>query len=138
MRRAAVPFAILPSAILPSAILAAASSLIGCGSSAPREADIYHDPALRPGVVVAADGAEETLLARLPEVASAEVIEVADRRFEVERPYHAASGRWCRAVRVPGGEPRLACEADDGWVFVPQVVPTVAEPMPASDAEGTP
>ena len=36
-------------------------SVAGCGASEPREADIYHDPALRPGVVVAEGFGEDEL-----------------------------------------------------------------------------
>ena len=103
--------------------VAMAASLAGCGSATPRDADIYHDPALRPGVV-AVEGAEQELLARLGDIESAQVVEVGDRVFEVDRPYHAASGRWCRGVRTGAGQPRLACQSDDGWTFVPQVLPT--------------
>lgn len=121
-------------AVALSASVAMAVCLAGCGSATPRDADIYHDPALRPGVI-AADGAEQELLARLGDIDAAEVVEVGDRTFEVDRPYHAASGRWCRGVRSGAGQPRLACQTDDGWTFVPQVLPT--GPVLRPDAEET-
>jgi hypothetical protein len=101
----------------------------GCGAASPREADIYHDPALRPGVVPARAEAEEELLQRLDQVEEARTLSLAGERFEIEEPYYAASGRFCRAVRSGDRSPRLACRAGDRWVFVPQVVPTV-EPAP--------
>lgn len=104
-------------------VVALAAALAGCGSATPRDSDIYYDPALRPGVV-SAEGAEAELLSRLSDIEDADVVEVGDRAYEVDRPYHAASGRWCRGVRSAAGEARLACQTDDGWTFVPQVLPT--------------
>jgi len=117
------------------AVIAAAAALAGaaagCGSAPPREADIYHDPALRPGVVPARAEPETELLARLAGADEAQTITVAGQQFEVEAPYPAASGRWCRTVRTGSRSPRLACEADGGWVFVPHVIPpTALEPAP--------
>lgn len=117
------------------AVLAALGcAAAGCGAASPNEADIYHDPALRPGVVAAAAQPETELLARLSQREQAprgRTITVDDRRFELDPPYHAASGRWCRAVRSDDRTARLACETDDGWVFVPRVVPSTAlEPAP--------
>lgn len=97
---------------------------IGCGAAAPPEAAIYHDPALRPGVVAAVEADETELLSRLASDDSTQTIIVGDRRFEVAASYHAASGRPCRSILTDRGAPRLACRADDEWVFVPQVVPT--------------
>ncbi|MCZ7681950.1 MAG: hypothetical protein M5U28_25425 [Sandaracinaceae bacterium] len=104
--------------------LCAGLALAACGGSAPSEATIYYDPALRPGVA-AATGPDHELLARLGELPPGEAVNVGDRVYEAEAPYTAASGRLCRAVRVrepDGARARLACEAEDGWVFVPDVL----------------
>lgn len=92
--------------------------LAGCGAAEPREADIYHDPLLRPSVVES-EGADAQLLARLDDVQDAGTVQVGGAAVQVEAPYPAASGRVCRAV----GE-RLACRASEGWEFVPVVLPT--------------
>lgn len=111
--------------------LALASLLFvsACGASEPREADIYHDPALRPGVVTS-EGPEQQLLAQLDGVALTGTVEVSGQSFRVDAPYEAASGRRCRGIHGAAGS-RLACTEQDGWVFVPAVLPTVsAEPAP--------
>lgn len=117
-----------PRAALASLAASSLVSLTACGSAPPSEATIYYDPALRPGVVEASD-AERQLLARLDEVPPGQSLEIAGHVYVAEAPYAAASGRLCRSVRVRAGEretPRLACEADQGWVFVPDVfVPDV-------------
>lgn len=98
--------------------------LVACGSASPSEATIYYDPALRPGVVEPSD-AERAALAQLDEAAAGQSIEIGASMWVAEAPYAAASGRRCRSVRVRAGESesaRLACEADDGWVFVPDVL----------------
>lgn len=99
-------------------MLATMAATTACGAGAPREADIYHDPALRPGSVAAADDAERQLLAQLADAEGA--AEVAG--FSVDAPFHSASGRRCRGVRR-AAERRLACERTDGaWSFVPNVL----------------
>lgn len=80
-------------------------------------------------MVPASAETETELLSRLAGVeagADAQTITVRGQSFEVEAPYFAASGRWCRTVRTGGRSPRLACQADEGWVFVPRVVPSSA------------
>ena len=119
-----------------AALVALLSLSIGCGASSPREADIYHDPLLRPGVVPAG-GADGELLARLAHLDGAETLDVSGRTFSVDAPYFAASGRRCRAVRA-GVDARLACESDDGWVFVPQVLPDVPGPVGTSEPAAEP
>ncbi|HJL18121.1 MAG TPA: hypothetical protein RMH99_20830 [Sandaracinaceae bacterium LLY-WYZ-13_1] len=113
-------------------VAVAATALIGCGASTPRESDIYHDPALRPGVVTAA-ASDSRLLARLAELEGADSVQIDGRRYEVEAAYAAASGRTCRSVLPAGASPRLACESEDGWVFVPQVLPVAIQP-PGTEA----
>ncbi len=95
----------------------------GCGASAPTEETIYYDPALRPGVVEAATESEQQLLIRLSEVSAGAPMEVGGQVFVADPLYVSASGRRCRTVHARGGEDgaRLACETEDGWVFVPQV-----------------
>ncbi|MFK7991727.1 MAG: hypothetical protein AB8I08_37265 [Sandaracinaceae bacterium] len=99
-------------------LLALGGTLGGCGASQPQEADIYHDPLLRPSVVHA-EGPDAQLLARLDEVSGEGTLQVGGAPVAVETPYPAASGRVCRSV----GE-RLACRSEDGWEFVPVVLPT--------------
>ena len=90
----------------------------GCGSQAPRDDQIYHDPALRPGVVEAR-GPERTLLVRLSQANLPRSMTIEGQEFTVEPIYDAASGRRCRAVSAGRGR-RLACERPDrSWVFVP-------------------
>ena len=111
--------AVLANAALPTALLLSAIAS-GCGSSPPREADIFHDPALRPGVVEA-QGAEREMLARLGSIPDETQVEAAGTTLVVEAPYAAASGRRCRGLRAVSGR-RIACETSDGeWVFVPDV-----------------
>lgn len=95
-----------------------ACGLGGCGGSAPTEAAIYHDPALRPGAVGPSSEEERELLSRLSTLPDGEAVHVGS--FVLEPAYAAASGRRCRAVSTGHGR-RLACEAPDGWVFVPEV-----------------
>jgi hypothetical protein len=96
--------------------------LAACGASAgPSEATIYYDPALRAGVVQPTD-AERQLLDRLGEAEPGHLVELGD--YVAEAAYAAASGRRCRSIRERAGaaeSARLACEADAGWVFVPDV-----------------
>lgn len=97
--------------------------LVACGGSTPTEAAIYHDPALRPGAIDAASDVERELLSRLSELPAGESVRVGSGTFVLEPAYAAASGRRCRAiasVELPEAR-RLACEAPDGWVFVPDV-----------------
>lgn len=96
----------------------------GCGAATPSEANIYYDPALRPGVAETSE-AERELLARLGELEAEQAVEIAGRVYVAEVAYDAASGRRCRPVRVREGaveQARLACEAESGWVFVPDVL----------------
>lgn len=94
---------------------------VGCGASEPRESDIYHDPALRPGVTEAANDAERALLARLNEESLDGPVVIDGHSYAVEAPYAAASGRRCRVLSDDGAS-RLACETEDGsWVFVPPI-----------------
>lgn len=96
----------------------ALSLMVACGSSPPRESDIYHDPALRAGTVQADGDGERALLDALVG-ADEGPIEVGG--LSAAATYHAASGRRCR--RISGGDARLACEGQDGaWVFVPDVL----------------
>lgn len=112
-----VGLAILRGAVLTGAVLAA-----GCGASEPRESDIFHDPALRPSVVAAANDAERALLARLNEDDIEGPVVIDGHSYAIDAPYAAASGRRCR-VLVDEGDRRLACETDEGsWVFVPPIV----------------
>lgn len=90
-----------------------------CGASEPREADIFHDEALRASRVVPASEAERTLLTQLDGAAEAPT-EVSG--FALEATYHAASGRRCRRIQGQAGA-LLACEFDGSWSFVPTVRP---------------
>ncbi|MEC7520802.1 MAG: hypothetical protein VYE22_13095 [Myxococcota bacterium] len=102
---------------LGAALITAALGL-ACGSSAPRESDIFHDPALRAGALEADGDAERALLTALADAGEGPV-EVSG--VAATPPYHAASGRRCR--RISGGSHRLACQGDEGaWVFVPDVL----------------
>ena len=108
---------------LPLALSALGLLTAACGSSPPAEADIYHDPALRPGRV-AAEGADAQLLAQLDSLDAEGSLTAGGTTYQVAAPYEAASGRSCRPVEGPTGA-RLACnDADDGWSFVPGVLPT--------------
>lgn len=133
MRRVALP-------ILAAAVLAS-TGVHGCGASEPRESDIYHDPALRPGTVDAASDAERQLLARLSEDEIASPLSLGGRSYAVAATYDAASDRRCREIR-DGDEPRLACEEPDGsWVFVPNIVRPRSMPRgiaPAGSGTATP
>jgi hypothetical protein len=82
---------------------------------------IYHDPALRPGVVAPASEEERQLLSRLDDLPNGEPVTLGRARFVAEAPYDAASGRRCRrVVRHGNEEAKLACREDGrGWVFVP-------------------
>lgn len=102
--------------------LASLAVLAGCGSG-PQESTIYHDPALRPGVIEANDATERELLVRLAVLEAETSIELGGRTFAAGAPYHAASGRRCIHV-VEADTERLACStSDEGpWVFVPIVV----------------
>ncbi len=105
--------------LAPALLLASSVLGVGCGGTAPREADIFHDPALRPGVVEAG-GAEREILSRLGDEGLSTVT-FGGRDYALEAPYDAASGRRCRGV--VGAERRLACQNPDGsWVFVPDIV----------------
>ena len=97
-----------------------AVALLGCGASEPRESDIFHDPALRAGVVEADGEAERALLARLAQDPEAGAMDVGGSTFTLDAPYAAASGRTCRRVSR-GDAARLACETGEGWRFVPDV-----------------
>ncbi len=102
-------------------IAALACALIGaCGGSAPTESAVFYDPALRPGVATPTTVEERELLGRLSELSEARSVRIGDRTFMLELPYAAASGRRCRAI-ANDGRRRLACEGEDGWVFVPDV-----------------
>jgi len=114
--RAAGPVAALLGGLL------SVCGLVACGASAPTEAAIYHDPALRPGAVDAASDVERELLSRLSTLPAGQSV-VGSGTFLLEPAYAAASGRRCRAIasiELPDAR-RLACEAPDGWVFVPDV-----------------
>jgi hypothetical protein len=108
-------------------LLAGAGLLaVGCGSSPPREASIYHDPALRPTVVAADDPAAEALLASVSQAPTGEAV----GPYVLGQTYFAASGRRCRPIRSSGGR-RLVCENDDGsWSFVPQLFGAPFEERP--------
>lgn len=107
--------------MVPWAKLALVASFViaGCGSGLPPEETVYYDSALRPGVVEATTDAERQLLARL---ASSDEQAVEHGGLMASAPYAAASGRRCRQVIAADATMRLACESDDGWVFVPQVI----------------
>lgn len=92
----------------------------GCGASEPREEDIFHDPSLRASHVQPADDTERAVLRELAGHPGEEAVEVGGQTVRLERPYHAASGRRCRAVAL-GEARRLACEYPEGWAFVPSV-----------------
>jgi hypothetical protein len=110
---------------------------LGCGSSAPREADIFHDPALRPGVVEP-EGAEREMLARLGSIADETPVQAAGGTVVVEAPYAAASGRRCRGLRGAARR-RVACETDDGeWVLVPEVSGAEVAPSAGASPGATP
>lgn len=94
--------------------------LTACGASEPREADVFHDPALRPGVVQPSGTAEAGLLEQLASNPDPGTIAVGEQSFTLEPVYAAASGRTCRGVQS-GEARRVACEANDGWHFVPSV-----------------
>jgi len=99
---------------------------LGCGATPPREDDIFHDPALRPGVE-AANETDQQLLARMGEPL-ADAVVLGSQSYSVESPYHAASGRRCRAV-TSGSTRRLACENPDAsWVFVPDIAGAESAP----------
>lgn len=107
-----------------AALVTLCCTLAACGSAAPLESTIYYDPALRPGIVEA-QGPERDFLARLDEIGAGEAVRVGDCIYVADAPYAAASGRRCRPIRVRGGSAerqRLACESEDGWVFVPEVL----------------
>jgi len=91
---------------------------VACGASEPREADIYHDPALRPSFLEPESDAERALLAELDAGPEAGAVQVAGASFRLGAPYHAASGRVCREVSADAAR-RLACETEEGWRFVP-------------------
>lgn len=91
-----------------------------CAGSTPSESTIYHDPALRPGAIAATSSEERELLDRLAASPEPQTIDVNGSTFVLEPEYTAASGRRCRGVRS-GERTRLACDADGGWVFVPDV-----------------
>lgn len=94
--------------------------LCACGaSSAPNESAIFYDANLRPGVVEPATEAERELLIRLSEL-PAESVRVGERTFRLGPVYSAASGRRCRLVMSDESR-RLACQHDEGWVYVPDV-----------------
>jgi len=105
------PFAFVLSALV-------SVGAVACGASEPREADIYHDPALRPSFLEPASDAERALLAELGSDPETGAVQVAGASFRVGAPYHAASGRVCREVAADAAR-RLACETEDGWRFVP-------------------
>lgn len=108
-----------PALSLACCLLVAALALSGCGATTPTEAQVFHDPALRPGVVDAAGPEESNILQRLPE-SGTDVVSSEDGRLQLGAVYHAASGRRCRTVGITDQPPRLACERQDGaWVFVP-------------------
>lgn len=90
-----------------------------CGAAEPREADIFHDSALRPSVVQPASDAERAVLSSLAEDPQSDELAVSGQVFRLEPTYYAASGRRCR--RVVGPTTRLACETDEGWAFVPEL-----------------
>lgn len=112
-------------AVLALAVLATGPA---CGASAPPDEVIYHDPALRPGVVPPTSEEERQLLSRLDELSSGEPVTLGGERFVAEPPYDAASGRRCRRIeRADGDSAKLACSQQDGeWVFVPN--PFLEEP----------
>lgn len=103
--------------------------IVACGSSAPAESAIYHDPALRPGAVDPAGEDERELLGRLASLPGARSVRIGTHTFVLEPGYAAASGRRCRAVSTEGRR-RLACEGEDGWVFVPDVHGDSSEATP--------
>jgi hypothetical protein len=106
------------SALLASAIAA------GCGGRPiPRDEDVYHEAALRPGEVPPVTEGERELLARLPELAADQSVHIGDREYVPLASYASASGRRCTPIREAGTviRTRIACESDAGWVFVPEV-----------------
>lgn len=96
------------------------TGLGACGSSAPTEETIYHDPALRPSAIEPASDEERELLSRLPALPDGQPVRLGSRTFLLEPAYAAASGRRCRPIASEDTR-RLACEAQGGWVFVPDV-----------------
>ncbi|WP_169791639.1 hypothetical protein [Sandaracinus amylolyticus] len=103
-----------------AAVLGVALALAACGGAPVRDEDVYHEASLRPGVLPA-DDADRELLARLPESAADQPLEVGGRVFVPRAAYATASGRRCAPVVEQGARTRLACESAAGWVFVPDV-----------------
>lgn len=95
--------------------------LSGCGGADVRDEDVYHEASLRPGIVPAESEVDRNLLARLPSSVADEAVHVGDRVFVLHAAYASASGRRCVLVSEHGGSTRVACEAQQGWVFVPDV-----------------
>ena len=89
-----------------------------CATTAPAGA---WTPELAPTEVTPASAAEVAVLAQASRLPSDVRVDVAGVSVIAAVPYHAASGRVCRALRVDE-QPRLACEGHDGWVFVPVLV----------------
>ena len=100
--------------VAPVALAAAA-----CGS-ASAEGDVWFDDQLRPGSVDVTNDTERETLARLSDLPAGDSVTIAGEQVTAGEPYHAASGRRCREVSL-GGAARLACEQEQGWVFVPDV-----------------
>ena len=101
--------------------LLACVGLAGCGAAPVRDEDVFHEPALRPGVVPPASEAERELLSRLASLEPDREVRIGDHVFVPRARYAAASGRACMRIEVAGDGARVACEDDGAWVFVPDV-----------------
>ena len=98
---------------------AALPFLVAACASAPPAAAFT--PELAPSTLAVASPAEQEVLRRAPQLPVHESVDVSGLQVVAAAPYAAASGRLCRELRLDE-QPRLACDSDDGWVFVPVLV----------------
>lgn len=119
--------------------------LAGCGSSGQAS----RPAASGAGVIAPRDDSERAVLRSLDSLATGVRRTIGNITAVAEEPYHAASGRVCRWVRMsfghrsPGTERRLACKQGKAWFFALDVLAApvaqdVAAAPAAPDVEAAP
>jgi len=111
--------------------VAALAAFAGCAARPSVQRSGPTPSAPSGGVVPAASPDENQILEACSEMETGETKVVGELSVLAHAPYAAASGRLCRTLEIAseGGAPaqqRLVCEANKGWVFVPDLFPRLA------------
>jgi hypothetical protein len=94
-------------------------SVVGCAHASSPSDRVW----LQDGRVVPQNPAESAALAKLSTLEPTSAHTLSDQ-VTVGPAYSAASGRLCRTVQSGAASQRsvrLACESEQGWIFVPDV-----------------